>query len=383
MKNKLEDLLKDALIPFEEPDAMLTQKILQKAKGEEVMRKPNFRLTTVTAAIAAVVIATGGLTAYAAWNYLNPGQIAKEVGDDKLAKEFQGEDAIHTNDSQTYGNYTITMLGVVSGKNISNLVQIDDNGEVKDDKTYAVIAVKRKDGSKMPDTSDEEYCDEPFLASPFIKGEDPLRMNIFYMGGSKSCCVVDGVSYHLLECDNLECFAGRGVYVGVLNEQFYNVEAYHFDKETGEISRNEEFSGVNALFKLPLDESKADEKAAEEKLAEWKQGAESDDNEEEEAGTKYSKALDDLSVEEIQEEYTLMKDGVKTYPASEYGELLEIEGSYKDVDASAIFCPKEHFEKGEFGTKIITTSSNGEGTEIVFLCERKKDGKLVVYPYHN
>lgn len=382
MKEKFDDLLKDALIPSEEPDAMLTQKILQKAKGEEVMRKPSFKTATVTAAIAAVVVATGSITAYAAWNYLNPGQVAKEVGDDKLAKKFQEEDAIHTNDSQTYGNYTITMLGVVSGKNISNFVQIDDNGEVKDDKTYVVIAVKKKDGSKMPDTSDEEYLDEPFLVSPFIKGEDPLHMNIFYMGGGKPNCVVDGVSYHIVECDNLECFAARGVYVGVLNEQFYNVEAYHFDKETGEISRNEEFGGVNALFKLPLDESKADEKAAEEKLAEWKKGAESDD-EEEEAGTEYGKALDDLSVEKVQEEYTLMKDGVKTYPASEYEELFEIEGSYKNLNASVIFCPKEHFEKGEFGTKVITTSSNEDGTEIVFLCERKKDGTMIVYPYHN
>ncbi len=379
MKDIFEDLIKDALAPSEEPDAMLTQKILQRAKGEESMRKPSFRLTTVTAAIAAVVIATGGLTAYAAWNYLNPEQVAKEVGDKKLAKTFQGEDAIHTNDSQTYGNYTITMLGVVSGKNISSLVEIDDNGKVKDDKTYAVIAVKKKDGSKMPDTSDDEYGDEPFLVSPFIKGEDPLRMNVFYMGGGKSHCVVDGVSYHILECDNLECFADRGVYVGVLNEQFYNVEAYHFDKKTGEISRNEEFTGVNALFKLPLDESKADEKAAEEKLDEWKNGADADDEEE----TKSGKSLDDLSVEKVQKEYTLMKDGVKTFPASAYGELLTMKSSYKDISSSVIFCPKEYFKKGEYGTQIVSIQGGGENIEIVFLCERRENGQIVVSPYHN
>lgn len=379
MKDIFEDLIKDALAPSEELDAMLTQKILQRAKGEESMRKPSFRLTTVTAAIAAVVIATGGLTAYAAWNYLNPEQVAKEVGDKKLAKTFQGEDAIHTNDSQTYGNYTITMLGVVSGKNISSLVEIDDNGKVKDDKTYAVIAVKKKDGSKMPDTSDDEYGDEPFLVSPFIKGEDPLRMNVFYMGGGKSHCVVDGVSYHILECDNLECFADRGVYVGVLNEQFYNVEAYHFDKKTGEISRNEEFTGVNALFKLPLDESKADEKAAEEKLDEWKNGADADDEEE----TKSGKSLDDLSVEKVQKEYTLMKDGVKTFPASAYGELLTMKSSYKDISSSVIFCPKEYFKKGEYGTQIVSIQGGGENIEIVFLCERRENGQIVVSPYHN
>lgn len=379
MKDIFEDLLKDALIPSEEPDAMLTQKILQRAKGEESMRKLNFRTATVTAAIAAVVIATGGLTAYAAWNYLNPGQVAEEMGDKKLAKSFQKEDAIHTNDSQTYGNYIITMLGVVSGKNISNLVEIDDNGQVKDDKTYAVVAVKKKDGSKMPDTSDDEYGNKPFWVSPFIKGEDPLRMNVFYMGGGKSECVVDGVSYHILECDNLECFAKRGVYVGVLDEQFYNVDAYDFDKKTGEISRNEEFKGVNALFKLPLDESKADEKAAEEKLDEWKNDADSDDAGDKEAESGFS----DMTVEQIQKEFTLMKDGVKTYPASKYGEMLSLKESYNGVQSDGEFCPKEYFKKGEFGTKVIATMGSEEDTIITFLCERREDGGIVVSPYHN
>lgn len=380
MKDIFEDLLKDALIPSEEPDAILTRKILQRAKGEESMRKPSFKTATVTAAIAAVVIATGGLTAYAAWNYLNPGQVAEEVGDRKLAKSFQKEDAIHTNDSQTYGNYTITMLGVVSGKNVSNFVSIEDDGTVNDDGTYAVIAIKKKDGSKMPDTSEDEYSEKPFLATPFIKGEDPLHMNIFYMGGGATNCVVDGVRYQIFQCDNLECFAKRGVYVGVLDEQFYNVDAYHFDKKTGEISRNEEFDGVNALFRLPLDESKADEKAAEEKLAEWKEEANADDEEGTESGESIEK--DDLSVEEVQKGYTLMKEGIKTFPASEYGELLTVESSYKDCDASVIFCPKEYFKKGEYGTKVISVHG-GDDEKIVFLCERREDGKIVVSPYHN
>jgi len=382
MRDKFEDLLKDALIPSEEPDAMLTQIILQKAKGENVMRKPSFKMATVIAAIAAVTIAAGGLTAYAAWQYLSAGQVAENVGDEKLAKEFQGEKAVRMNESQSYGNYEITMLGVVSGENISDLVDIDENGEVQDDKTYAVIAVKKRDGSKMPDTGDEEYGNEPFLVSPFIKGENPLRMNIFYMGGGKSNCVEDGISYHLVECDNLECFAGRGVYIGVLNEQFYNVDAYHFDEKTGEISRNEKFNGVNALFKLPLDESKADERAAEEKLAEWTADANADEDEEDEEAESGENS-DELSVEEIQNEYTLMADEVTVYPASKYDEIITVDCSYKGFNTSAVFCPKECFKKEEFGIQSVSNMRNSSGTNIIILCERKKDGKIVVSPYHN
>lgn len=108
--------------------------------------------------------------------------------------------------------------------------------------------------------------------------------------------------------------------------------------------------------------------------------AEADDEEE---GTESGESLDSLSVEKVQEEYTLMKDEVKTYPASEYGELITMEGSYKDYSSAVIFCPKEYFKKGEYGTKIISISNDEDGKGIVFLCERKKDGKIVVSPYHN
>lgn len=80
------------------------------------------------------------------------------------------------------------------------------------------------------------------------------------MDGGCSSFVKDGVEYRLVDHDNIEAFAGRGVYLGVLGDTFYDRKAYNFNKTTGEITRNESYKGINALFKLPLDQSKADEK---------------------------------------------------------------------------------------------------------------------------
>jgi len=98
------------------------------------------------------------------------------------------------------------------------------------------------------------------------------------MGGGYSTAVRDGVMYRMLEMDNIEMFADKGIYVGVSSGTFYDREAYRFDEGSGEISRNTDYKGVNALFTLPVDKSKADSAAAEaylEKLrAEWETPAE-------------------------------------------------------------------------------------------------------------
>lgn len=58
-------------------------------------------------------------------------------------------------------------------------------------------------------------------------------------------------------------FADQDLYFYICDGSFYKRDAYLYDKETGIISRNEEYDGLNALFTLPVDIAKADpEKAA-------------------------------------------------------------------------------------------------------------------------
>lgn len=381
MDNKIDSLLKEALTPSEKPDVKLNQEILRKAVEGNNMRKPFFKTIPVIAALATAVLATGSLTAYGAWKYLSTDQAAEETGNKKLADTFREKGAVNINESQEYGDYKITLMGTVSGDKISDYL-IEDNGQFLTDRTYSVISIEKKDGSPMPDTSDKDY-ENNFLASPFIKGEDPAFLNIYYMDGGCSSFVKDGVEYRLADYDNIEAFADRGVYIGVLGDVFYDREAYNFDKKTGEITRNENYKGINALFGLPLDKSKADKEKAEKLIKKWKgtenSGEESTDNEN-------SGSTDEWDYKRVKKECTIIKDSVKTYPSAGYSEIITYTQKTKwkgiSLDGDISFSAEWHFDKDEYGTKLISSTGDGRNT-IYTLAERSKNGEITISQYHN
>ena len=293
MRDDLEKMLRHALTPTEEPDACINQCIVNSvrrmqaetnnAEMEVAMRKSWMRRVPVVALAAALVVSAGGLSAYAAWKSMKPEQVAVELGDQKLAEASQGEDSIRIDESQSYGGYTVTLLGTTSGKNLSKYT-MESNGELKEDRTYAVVAIEKEDGTKMADSdrmSDLPEEESDFLVSPLIRGEDPRFVNIYRMNGGSTNMLKDGILYRMIDCDNLEVFAERGVYLSVNHSTFFESEGYHFDKESGEITRNDDYEGLNALFQLPLDLSKADEKAAQEQLRQWEEEMDSSDEEDE------------------------------------------------------------------------------------------------------
>ncbi|HAB61689.1 MAG TPA: hypothetical protein DCE48_13520 [Lachnospiraceae bacterium] len=114
----------------------------------------------------------------------------------------------------------------------------------------------------MPSTSDENYGQEPFFVSPLIKGLKPWQYNIATMNGGYQDFVEDGIMYRLMECNNVEMFADRGIYLCVSDTTFYSVDAYDYDELTGEIAPNSEYAGINVLFDLPIDISKANREKA-------------------------------------------------------------------------------------------------------------------------
>lgn len=302
MKCDMEQLLKKALSSKEEPDDWLNQRIIQKIQEKEskTMSEKNRKLRIPAAAmIAAAVIVAGSASAYAAWRYLTPEQVAQTAEDQKLAAAFQGEDAVAVNEVQEYGNYRITLLGIVSGKNLSQYEGWDENGNVLDDRTYVVTAIENADGTPRPDTSEEGYGEDPFFVSPLIEGLNPAIYNSVTMDGGYSEMVEDGIQYRIAECNNVEMFADRQAYLCVNDGNFYNNEAYLYDEASGSISRNEDYQGVNALFTLPLDKSKADKEAAKKYVKEfeeeWNQGADSAETDTEETKGEGSESEEVLS----------------------------------------------------------------------------------------
>ena len=102
--------------------------------------------------------------------------------------------------------YHVTLLGLVSGKDITQFER-KSNGEILYDRTYCVTAIKKEDGTPMPDTSQDAYADLNFFVSPLIRGCDPWKYNVFTLCGAYSEFVENGVLYRLTECDNVEIFA--------------------------------------------------------------------------------------------------------------------------------------------------------------------------------
>lgn len=262
---QLDTLLKKAFSPSAEPTEDLNQKILEMLKGDNKM-KPLFRKKISRVLIAAIMTITLSITAFASLRLLSAGQVAEIFEDKTLAHAFDSKDAVKINESADSGGYHFTLLGIVSGKELSSFK--DSAQDVRPEKTYAVVSIAKLDGSKMPSTQDKAYGEVPFFISPLIKGQKPWMVNIVTMNGGYSECVVDGIMYRLIECDGVEIFADRGLYLCISTSMFYDVNAFNYDDKTGEISLNPEYKGANVLFKLPLDIKKADPNKADKYLQE-------------------------------------------------------------------------------------------------------------------
>jgi len=261
MKRDYDEILKQALTPNDEPDFWLNQKILRQVREEKRMEKRKYKKIPAVVLTAALLLGVGSMTTAAAWKYLMPNEVAKEARDERLAEAFISDEAVFVNETQSYGGYNVTFLGIVSGEDLTEQIHIH-NGTIRMDKSHIVVAIENADSVPMPDTSEDAFGELEFLVSPFIKGYNPVDYNAFFFGGGHTDIVEGGVLYRIMECDNVEIFADQGLYLGVIDNTFYQREAYLYDEVTGEIMRNEAYDGLNALFQLPIDVAKADPVAA-------------------------------------------------------------------------------------------------------------------------
>lgn len=266
MKKDMDQLLELSLTPTDMPEQELNDQILRKVKERQDMENNQLRYRKripAAALVTACVLILCSSTVFAVYKYLTPAEAATEVNDDALQRAFMSDDAILVNETQEGGGYKITLLGSVAGKNISDFWMKNGKGEVLEDRICTIIAIEHADGTPMPDTSSDDYGKESFFASCYIRGLDPSVYGSQSMNGGYMAFVDNGVEYRILDMDNIEVFADRGIYVGVNSGSFYDRDAYVYDENTGEISRNDSYAGVNALFELPVDQSKADPAAAE------------------------------------------------------------------------------------------------------------------------
>ena len=247
----MDELLKQNLLSDCVPDESLNASILEKAKETQTMKHKTFR-SGVAAAAAIAILAVGSVSAYAAYRYLTPSQVADEITDGgALAKAFESKDAVLVNETQKTAGYDITLMGLVSGKDLMPVAPEDSLDGISKEKTYAVLAIAKEDGSPMPGMQDDDY--QIFCASALVKGKSFMDVNNGTLNAGAYAFEQDGVQYQILECDNLEIFANIGVYVGVVEDFGEESHAFTMYKETGEYRVDESYDGMKALFTIPLD----------------------------------------------------------------------------------------------------------------------------------
>jgi len=197
--------------------------------------------------VAAAMIAVVSLTAFAAYHFLAPKDIASHLERYELAELFSESDTTFNIPAQTSGDYTVQLLGMTSGTNLDKVAPSDVDKEL----TYLVGAITKSDGSAITDYSN-------LMISPLVEGYKPWQINIFTIGnGGKHTFIYEGVEYFLLECSDIEIFADKQVYIAVYEGGAPGSEQFAIS-EDGAISFNESYTGTKALFEVPLDKSKAD-----------------------------------------------------------------------------------------------------------------------------
>lgn len=348
MSDYLDNLIEEAFEEKEAPSPDLNRRILEKAKEHMNMKKNNMKKMVAAACVG--LAAVGSVSVYAAYRYLSPSQIAEEVSDNgALAKAFESKDAVLVNETQQTNGYDITFLGLVSGENLDIYVPENVAMSLNKSHTYAAVAVAKSDGMEM------EYRD--FCISPLINGVSFSVANNATLDALLTFFEQDGIMYYLIECDNLEIFANRGVQLGVVDSFGNETSAFVMSEQTGVYEKNLEYENTNALFALPLDNEKADDVVADEYIKELTAKAEASDD------------GDDIDVET-----QAVLDKLKTFVATITPENIEQYFERED-DTELIATPDENGWV-EFGSKYIESEDyvrEGASGYIKYMMEDGQD----------
>ena len=335
---------------------------------------PFHQLTKVAVFVLCLLVGTG--TVYAASRLLGVKEIVSELGGEKLAGKF---DNLSTNVIvKENDEYRATYLGEVSGK---KLCETDLNAE--EEKTYFVMAIEKKGDEKIS-------YDDKIVVSPFVKGTPPWVFNIYTLGGASASQIVDNVLYCLYECDNLEIFADKGVYLGVMGGA-PSAEKYQFHEDSGEISQNAKYEGLNLLFELDIDPAKANPKKAKKYLEEAETAEAEDSDSEDDAFERRIKLKTSMNTREEWSKWVLdngevIPESVKTVKPDENGNFFY---SWSDGEnGGELTIDKEKYKQYREIYKIGKPEPKGsysiDGNEVKeYVIKLNKDGSITfaVYRY--
>lgn len=108
-------------------------------RDAKAYRRSKLNYGTKLFMIAAAIMLLTTTAAAAVWAFLRAAEIPERQNNYTLSDAFDSEKAININVSVTSGEYTFTLLAVVSGDGISDY--FDSAMQRQPERTYAVLAI--------------------------------------------------------------------------------------------------------------------------------------------------------------------------------------------------------------------------------------------------
>ena len=357
MKHKLsqeqfEELLRGTFAPDRFPSPEINHTLFTRLEEKELYRMEHKFVGKIPVLAAAFCLLLT-VSVFASWHFLSASSVA-EQSIPELSAAFDQEDATKVNAVRTLKGYIVSLLGLTSGAALEN-----ETDAVDKNSTYAVVAIGKEDGTPI-------NMDDSYFASPLIQGLTPWQYNIASMGGAYSQFIENGILYRLFNCDDIEIFADRKLYLCVTDTPFYPTEAFHMDEATGLITEAKDFDGLNILFDLPLDPAKADPERA-------KQYIDSLWNDSDDGGEEIP-SLPEMTVEEILKKGTVVESSRKVLTPDKNG-MLSYSFSSKDSKMSESASEEFLFPDGAEGLSP-TFSLTDDGA---ILYEKAKDGTITAF----
>lgn len=185
------------------------QLLHESCKGKENSMKINRSMRTIMATAACITVLA--VSVMAAVYCLTPSQVARELFDEPgVADAFETNKGVSVQTAHI-GDYEVAFEGVVSGKALSERVPTI-NGEVRDERSYAVFAVSGGNIAELNETNDATLTTLGLSLTPLIKGHAPWELNAWTLGGGYSSTGQGDTAYFLFDTDTLEQFSPEEVY---------------------------------------------------------------------------------------------------------------------------------------------------------------------------
>ena len=187
--------------------------LTQAAERKDNVFMTNKRKFIKTVALAAAIIMTLSLSAFAMISFLSSSDVANHFGNKELAVLFEKSDF----EPETINgeDYSVTFMGTAQGENICEINGITTN----EGRTYAVYAIYRNDGTSL-----DILDGNPIHIIPVADGQKIHAFTSY--GMSASCFVKDGVLYALYDYTDLKAFTDIDISLMPLNQALHPLVLY-------------------------------------------------------------------------------------------------------------------------------------------------------------